>query len=60
MKFAYPGHMVVSLSPYLRDRPLELWPSVTLSLPVSDELVTRASMITEFLRDHEAGGHVVN
>jgi hypothetical protein len=60
MQFAYPGKMVASVSPYLHDRPVELWPSVTLSLAASDELVTRARRVTAFLLDPEAGDRIAN
>lgn len=60
MKFAYPGQMVVSRSSYLCNRPLELWPSVTLVLPITDKLVERAKKITEFLQSDGAGGGVAH
>jgi hypothetical protein len=60
MKFAYPGQMVVSRSCYLCNRPLELWPSVTLVLPVTAELVERAKKITECLQSDRAGDGVVH
>jgi hypothetical protein len=60
MWFTYPGKMVASRSPYLYDRPVELWPSVTLSLAASDELVTRARKITAFLLDPKAGDSITN
>ena len=49
MQFAYPGQMVVEASPFLRNRPNELWPQVTLSLTPTDELRTRAQDILAFL-----------
>ena len=54
MQFAYPGQMVACRSPYLCDRPAELWPTVTLSFAANDELVTRARKITAFLVDAKA------
>jgi hypothetical protein len=51
MQLAYPGQMVVEVSPYLRDRPLDLWPEVTLSITPTQELVLRAQTLLEFLRD---------
>ena len=60
MQLAYPGKMVASRSPYLDDRPVELWRSVTLSLAASDELVTRARTVTAFLLDPEAGEGIAN
>jgi hypothetical protein len=60
MKFAYPGAMVASRSPYLCHRPAELWPAVTLSLAANNELVTRARKITAFLVDAEAEDGVPN
>jgi len=49
MQFAYPGRMVAKASPFLRDRPDELWPQVTLSLTPTDELRIRAQDIRAFL-----------
>lgn len=49
MQFAYPGQMVAAASPFLRDRPDELWPQVTLSLTPTDELRIRAKDIVAFL-----------
>jgi hypothetical protein len=60
MQFAYPGAMVASRSPYLCDRPAELWPAVTLSLAADDQLVTRARTITAFLMNAEAEDGVPN
>jgi hypothetical protein len=47
--FGYPGRMVAKASPFLRDRPDELWPEVTLSLTPTDELRIRAQDILAFL-----------
>ena len=49
MQFAYPGQMVAKGSPFLRDRPDDLWPQVTLSLAPTDELRIRAQDILAFL-----------
>jgi hypothetical protein len=49
MQFAYPGKMVATASPSLRDRPDDLWPQVTLSLTPTDELRIRAQDILAFL-----------
>jgi hypothetical protein len=49
MQFAYPGRMVAKASPFLRDRPDDLWPQVTLSLAPTDELRIRAQDILAFL-----------
>ncbi|MGA9425133.1 MAG: hypothetical protein WBV33_08645 [Terracidiphilus sp.] len=49
MQFAYPGRMVAEASPFLRDRPHDLWPQVTLSLTPTDELRIRAQVILAFL-----------
>jgi len=49
MQFTYPGQMVVEASPFLRNRPNDLWPQVTLSLTPTDELRTRAQDILAFL-----------
>ncbi|MFZ0393226.1 MAG: hypothetical protein WBX09_06195 [Terracidiphilus sp.] len=49
MQFAYPGRMVAEASPFLRDRPDDLWPQVTLSLTPTDELRIRAQGILAFL-----------
>lgn len=50
MEFDYPGHMVADASPFLRDRPVDLWPQVTLCLTPTDELRIRAQKILRFLR----------
>ena len=49
MQFAYPGKMVATASPFLRDRPDDVWPEVRLSLTPTDELRTRAQDILAFL-----------
>jgi len=49
MQFGYPGRMVAKASPFLRDRPDELWPQVTLSLTPTEELRTRARDVLNFL-----------
>jgi hypothetical protein len=49
MQFAYPGRMVAEASPFLRDRPDDLWPQVTLSLTPADGLRIRAHDILAFL-----------
>lgn len=49
MQFAYPGRMLTKVSPFLRDRPDELWPQVRLSLTPTDELRMRAQDILAFL-----------
>jgi hypothetical protein len=49
MQLAYPGRMVAGASPFLRDRPDDLWPQVTLSLAPTDELRIRAQDILAFL-----------
>ena len=51
MQFAYPGQMVVEVCPFLRDRPLDLWPEVTLTIPPTEELVVRAKTLVEFVRN---------
>ncbi len=53
MLLPYPGRMLVKVSPFLRDRPLDLWPQATLSIVPTDELVLRAKAIVEFVRDTE-------
>jgi hypothetical protein len=51
MLLAYPGRMLVKVSPFLRDRPLELWPQATLSIAPTDELVIRAKAVVEFVQN---------
>ena len=51
MLFAYPGRMLVKVSPFLRDRPLDLWPQATLSIAPTDELVIRAKAVVEFVQN---------
>jgi hypothetical protein len=53
MLLPYPGRMLVKVSPFLRDRPLDLWPQATLSIDPTDELVIRAKAVVEFVRDTE-------
>jgi hypothetical protein len=53
MLLPYPGRMLVKVSPFLRDRPLDLWPQATLSIVPTDELVIRARAVVEFVRDTE-------
>lgn len=60
MRVAYPGKMVAELSPYLRNRPADLWPSVTLSVAVTEELVTRAGTTRAFVRDLEPAYRFLN
>ena len=50
MSFEYPGKMLVDASPFLRDRPADLWPRVTLRLTPTIELVERARAILAFQR----------
>jgi hypothetical protein len=49
MEFSYPGRMVLHRSPFLRDRPTDIWPQVTLGLTPTDELRIRATHILAFL-----------
>jgi hypothetical protein len=51
MQFAYPGQMIVEVCPFLRDRPLDLWPEVTLTVLPTEELVVRAKTLVEFVRN---------
>jgi hypothetical protein len=51
MLLAYPGRMLVKVSPFLRDRPLDLWPQATLSIAPTDELVVRAKAVVEFVQN---------
>jgi hypothetical protein len=50
MEIGYPGRMLASASPFLRERHPAIWPQVTLSLDPTDELRTRARRILTFLR----------
>jgi len=50
MDFAYPGQIVATASPFLRDRPVNLWPQVSLNLTPTNELRTRAREILNFLQ----------
>lgn len=49
MKCNYPGRMVASVSPFLRDRPVDLWPQAKLVLIPTAELRRRALDILTFL-----------
>jgi predicted RNA-binding Zn-ribbon protein involved in translation (DUF1610 family) len=51
MLLAYPGRMLVKVSPFLRDRPLDLWPQATVSITPTDELVIRAKAVVEFVQN---------
>jgi hypothetical protein len=53
MEFEYPGHMLAEGSPLLKNRPIEQWPKVTLSLAPKNELRDRARRVLAFLRDSE-------
>jgi hypothetical protein len=46
----YPGQMVPEKSPYLRDRPAHLWPSISLSLTPTQALLSRARQVVAFLK----------
>jgi hypothetical protein len=50
MLLSYPGRMLVRVSPFLRDRPLDLWPHATLSIAPTSELVIRAKAVVEFVQ----------
>jgi hypothetical protein len=50
MKCNYPGRMIASVSPFLRDRPVDLWPQAILVLMPTVELRKRALDILSFLR----------
>jgi len=54
MQFAYPGRMVAKASPFLRDRPVGLWPQVTLSFAPTVEMRIRAREILAFLLSSDA------
>jgi hypothetical protein len=54
MRVAYPGQMVVNLSPFLRNRPLNLWPQAMLSIAPTDALVIRAQTVVEFSRNSDS------
>jgi hypothetical protein len=51
MLLAYPGRMLVKVSPFLRGRPLDLWPQATLSIAPTDQLVVRAKAVVEFVQN---------
>ncbi|MGA3133776.1 MAG: hypothetical protein ABSD59_23675 [Terracidiphilus sp.] len=50
MKCNYPGRMISSVSPFLRNRPVDLWPQAILVLMPTVELRKRALDILSFLR----------
>jgi hypothetical protein len=54
MLFAYPGRMLVTACPFLRDRPLDLWPEVSLAITPTEELVIRAQTLVEFVRNSDS------
>jgi hypothetical protein len=47
----YPGKLVPERSPYLRDRPCNQWPEVSLSIRPTKELAGRARSMVDFLWD---------
>jgi hypothetical protein len=51
MDFEYPGCMLASASPFLRDRPLDLWPQAILNLMPTIEVTRRARDIVDFILD---------
>lgn len=51
MEFAYPGNMLAEASPFLQNRPMDRWPTVTLRLAPTNELRDRAHRVLAFLRD---------
>ena len=51
MEFAYPGNMLSGASPFLQNRPVDRWPTVTLRLVPTNELRDRAHRVLAFLRD---------
>jgi hypothetical protein len=53
MKCNYPGRMIASVSPFLRDRPVDLWPQAILVLMPTVELRRRALEILSFLRSSD-------
>jgi hypothetical protein len=53
MLLPYPGRMLVKVSPFLRDLPLDLWPQATLSIIPTDELINRAKAIVQFVQNTE-------
>ena len=60
MACEYPGQMVARVSPFLRARPVELWPEAMLSLTPAVDLRRRAKQIVAFLRDSKATGGIPN
>ena len=51
MSLKYPGQMLAHVSPFLRDRPADLWPQITLRLVPTVELVERARTVLAFRRE---------
>ncbi len=60
MQFKYPGRTLPHVSQFLRDRPVDLWPEVTLCLQPTNELRRRAQDILAFLRDSDTIDGIVN
>ena len=48
MHLAYPGQMMAAASPYFENRPVDLWPQVTLNLSPTRELRERAAVVMDF------------
>jgi hypothetical protein len=48
---AYPGKMIAERCPFLRNRPLDLWPEVRFKVLPTEELVARARDMVTFASD---------
>jgi hypothetical protein len=60
LSVSYPGNLVSQKSPLLRDRPVEEWPRASLTIPVTNELRSRARDVLAFLRSSPGADAVAN
>lgn len=56
LEIAYPGLMIADRSPYLRNRPVDLWPQATLHLQPTEALRLQARALVSFLQMPPVGG----
>jgi hypothetical protein len=59
VELAYPGVMIADVSPYLSNRPVDLWPQATLHLLPTEELCRSARQLVMLLQlpPFEGGPH---
>jgi hypothetical protein len=60
MSCEYPGRIKSSVSRFLKDRSLDLWPETTLTLVPTNELRMRARQVMDFLHDSNSASGELN